>query len=96
MPKSGKVKQVCPCGAGIRPHIAISLSARSLHVAERISTGAETIYICPSCAKQFKATLAGHRNFAILDSGTRDRILGIAAESIVAIWEEIQNAGLPF
>ena len=72
------------------PHVAISMSARSLHVRERVATGMETIYICSRCVQKFKATLAGQRTYvAILDEGTRDRILGVAASSIVAIWEEI-------
>jgi hypothetical protein len=90
MPKSGKVKQVCPCGSAIPPYIAISLSARSLHIRERVMTAGDTLYICSRCVKKFRASIAGHRSFvAILDEGTRDRILELAAQNIVAIWEEI-------
>jgi hypothetical protein len=53
-------------------------------------TETKTIYICSRCVTQFKASLAGHRTFvAILNEATRDRILELAANGIVAIWEEI-------
>jgi hypothetical protein len=86
MPKSGKEKQVCPCGSFARPHIALSVAARSLHVTERVVTGLQTIYICPHCVIEFAAWTRGHAN---LNEATRDRILKLAAGSIAAIWEEI-------
>lgn len=96
MPKSGIAAQVCPCGSGVRPHVALSIQARSLHVSERVVSSLETVYVCSSCTVQLAQRLKSGSSFIadggrIGGGGTRDRILQISAGSVCAVWEEIAD-----
>lgn len=85
MPKSGIAKQVCPCGSGMLPHLALSVQARSLHVIERVISQLETVYVCSLCVPQLRRAAK-----AELPAPCR-RILEIASESVVLVWEEIAD-----
>lgn len=92
MPKSGKAVQWCPCGSNIRPHIAIYLAARSLHVAPRVRAEEQTIYVCERCVNQFNRAMEEQAYFfRSVNPKIRDRILGAFAGSVIAVWENIRE-----
>lgn len=92
MPKSGKADQWCPCGSNLRPHVAISFAARSLHVAPRVKAQETTIYCCPRCVIGFEKTIDQQAPWArAMNPIMRDRFLSAIAASCVAVWDEIER-----
>lgn len=92
MPKSGFATQFCPCGSGLRPHVAISFAARSLHVNPRVKAQEQTIYVCEKCVAQFERVLDAQQNFfRVVNPSIRSAILGAIALSIFTIWNEIKG-----
>lgn len=90
MPKSGKATQWCPCGSNLRPHIAVSIGARSLHVNPRRYVDHITVYVCEKCVSEFNRAMVAETNFSrTVNVRMRDRILGIFAGVSVPLWEEI-------
>jgi len=90
VPKSGKVAQWCPCGSNLRPHIALSIKARSLHVVPREDAENITIYVCEICVKQFQDAITHRRVFSdAIGAAIRDKILGAVAASLDVMWEAI-------
>jgi hypothetical protein len=92
MPKSGIAQQWCPCGSNLRPHLALAIRCQSLHVNPPVRCGQATVYICPACAEKFDRAITEQQNFfRVVNARTRDRILGVAASSLVGVWEAIES-----
>jgi hypothetical protein len=93
LPKSGKALQWCPCGSNIRPHIAISFAARSLHVVPRESTEDTTVYVCELCVQQFAKAIERQSVFyRTVNPRIRDRFLGTIGLSVITLWNKIAEA----
>jgi hypothetical protein len=90
MPKSGLAAQWCPCGSNLRPHIALNITARSLHITPRVSAENSTIYVCEICVQKFERAIDQQAHFfRTIHHALRDRILGTIAGAVAAIWEDI-------
>jgi hypothetical protein len=90
MPKSGIAQQWCPCGSNIQPHIAVAITARSLHVVPRQNSAPITLYICEKCVRKFDSAISDQQQFfRFVHSRVRDRILGAVAGTLLTVWEEI-------
>jgi hypothetical protein len=92
MPKSGFAAQWCPCGSNLRPHIALSIAARSLHVTPRMFSENITIYCCEVCVQKFNRAIDNQSYFfRAVHERLRDAILSAIAGSVVAVWEDISK-----